>query len=87
MKAGWPGNLPVAQVRVARPTDKLQEVEQFYCQGLGLQQLGSFENHNGYNGVLIGLPGLPYHLEFTAHTRQAVPCPHKRQPVGAIYTR
>jgi hypothetical protein len=46
MKADWPGDLPVAQVRAARPTDKLQEVEQFYCQGLSLQKLGSFEDHN-----------------------------------------
>lgn len=52
MKAGWPRNLPVAQVRLARPTDRLQEVEQFYCPGPGLQKLGSFEKHSGYDGVL-----------------------------------
>ncbi|GAB3530492.1 VOC family protein [Pontibacter brevis] len=70
----WPESLPVAQVRVARPTDKLQEVERFYCEGIGLRKLGSFENHQGYNGIMIGLPGLSYHLEFTQHAAGS-PCP------------
>lgn len=74
MKTDWPNSLPVAQVRIARPTDKLQEVERFYCEGIGLRKLGSFKNHQGYNGVLIGLPGLPYHLEFTQHVAGS-PCP------------
>jgi hypothetical protein len=74
MNPAWPDSLPVAQVRVARPTDKLQEVECFYCQGLGLQKLGSFEKHNGYDGVMIGLPGFAYHLEFTHHLAGS-PCP------------
>lgn len=53
-------------MRVARPTDKLDEVVRFYTQGLGLQILGSFENHEGgFDGVMIGIPGVPYHLEFT----------------------
>ena len=74
MKESWPEELPVTQVRIARPTDKLQEVVRFYCQGLGLRQLGGFENHNGYDGVMVGLPGFPYHLEFTQH-QHGSPCP------------
>lgn len=75
MKTDWPDNLPVAQVRIARPTDRLPEVERFYCEGIGLRKLGSFENHQGYHGVMIGLPGIPYHLEFTQHIAGS-PCPH-----------
>ncbi|MFD2514559.1 VOC family protein [Pontibacter locisalis] len=67
MENVWPEDLPVAQVRIARPTDKLREVESFYCDGVGLKKLGSFEKHAGFDGVMIGLPGLPYHLEFTRH--------------------
>ncbi|WP_439880234.1 VOC family protein [Pontibacter sp. MBLB2868] len=74
MNENWPLTLPVAQVRIARPTDKLKEVEAFYCAGAGLKKLGSFEKHAGYNGVMIGLPGLPYHLEFTQHEKGS-PCP------------
>lgn len=73
-KESWPEELQVAQVRIARPTDKLQEVVRFYCQGLGLRRLGGFENHNGYDGVMVGLPGLGYHLEFTQH-QHGSPCP------------
>ncbi|PTX10473.1 glyoxalase/bleomycin resistance protein/dioxygenase superfamily protein [Pontibacter mucosus] len=73
-KESWPEELQVAQVRIARPTDKLQEVVRFYCQGLGLRKLGGFENHNGYDGVMVGLPGLGYHLEFTQH-QHGSPCP------------
>ena len=63
----WPATLPVRSVRVARPTDQLDEVVRFYTDGLGLSELGRFEGHAGYRGVLLGLPGLEYHLEFTQH--------------------
>jgi len=63
----WPPELPVRRVRWARPTDLLDEVVAFYTDGLGLQELGRFEGHAGYDGVLVGLPGSDYHLEFTKH--------------------
>jgi catechol 2,3-dioxygenase-like lactoylglutathione lyase family enzyme len=53
------------QVRVARPTDKLDEVVHFYRDGLGLTELGSFTDHAGFDGVMLGNPGEQYHLEFT----------------------
>ncbi len=56
----------MAQVRVARPTDRLDEVIRFYTEGLGLEELYRFENHAGYDGVMLGLPGAEYHLEFTS---------------------
>lgn len=70
----WHNDLPAVQVRVARPTDKLQEVISFYNKGLGLPIIGSFEDHQGYDGVMVGLPGMDYHLEFTSH-RNGSPCP------------
>ena len=59
----WPAALPVRAVRVARPTDRLDEVVRFYTDGLGLSELGRFDGHAGYRGVLLGLPGVEYHLE------------------------
>ncbi len=70
----WSAELGVAQVRVARPTDRLVEVTRFYTEGLGLLRLGGFEGHEGYDGVFIGLPGVGYHLEFTTHAAGS-PCP------------
>jgi len=52
---GWPNCLAVAQVRVARPTDQLAEIETFYSTDLGLPVLYRFENHAGYDGVMVGL--------------------------------
>jgi catechol 2,3-dioxygenase-like lactoylglutathione lyase family enzyme len=52
-------------LRVARPTDHLEEVIRFYTEGIGLSILGSFEDHDGFDGVMLGLPGAAYHLEFT----------------------
>ena len=63
----WPTTLPVRSVRIARPTDQLDKVVRFYAQGLGLSELGRFAGHAGYQGVLLGLPGAEYHLEFTQH--------------------
>ena len=50
-------------MRVARPTDRLDEVVRFYRDGLGLTKIGSFAGHAGYTGVMLGLPGAAYHLE------------------------
>ncbi len=73
-KSMWPSELPVAQVRIARPTDKLEEVVRFYSKGLGLKIVTSFQEHAGYSGFIFGLPGADYQLEFTHHDRGS-PCP------------
>lgn len=56
-----------AQLRVARPTDQLDALVTQYRDGLGLEVLGSFEDHEGFDGVMLGRPGLGYHLEFVHH--------------------
>ncbi len=55
----------IPKLRVARPTNDLAPLERFYCAGLGMQRLAGFAAHNGFDGVIIGHPGAPYHLEFT----------------------
>ncbi len=52
-------------LRVARPTDHLEEILHFYERGVGLTRLGSFEDHDGFDGVILGVPRAPCHLEFT----------------------
>src|SRR3954453_18999808 len=59
----WPDRLPAVEVRIARPTDKLGEVIDFYCSDLGLPELFRTTAH-GYQVVMVGLPGDGYHLEF-----------------------
>ena len=50
----------------------MRDVVRFYVDGLGLSELGSFDDHDGFDGVMVGLPGAPYHLEFTHQRRHAV---------------
>jgi catechol 2,3-dioxygenase-like lactoylglutathione lyase family enzyme len=65
---------PVTQVRITRPTDRLAEVVGFYRDALGFEQIDSFEDHAGYDGVMLALPGRRDHLESTHHERGS-PCP------------
>ncbi|HDZ9830291.1 TPA: VOC family protein [Yersinia enterocolitica] len=60
--------LPSTSVmRVARPTDNLKLISEMYCRGLGFSELGSFADHQGFDGVILGHPQHAYHLEFTHH--------------------
>ena len=56
-----------AVLRIARPTDRLQEIATLYCRGLGFERLGEFVDHQGFDGIMIGHPQHAYHLEFTQH--------------------
>ena len=37
-----------------------------YCRGLGLRIIDRFEDHDGFDGVMIGAAGADYHFEFTS---------------------
>jgi catechol 2,3-dioxygenase-like lactoylglutathione lyase family enzyme len=50
---------------VARPTDDLDGVVRFYRDGLGLDVLYEFRDHDGFDGVMLGRKGAGHHLEFT----------------------
>ncbi len=52
-------------LRVARLSDDLEALLPFYRDGLGLQVLGGFEDHAGFDGIMLGHPGAPWHFEFT----------------------
>jgi len=69
-------SLAKAHLRVARPTDHLAEVVQFYRDGLGFAVLYEFTDHDGFDGVMLGYQGAAYHLEFThkrGHTAGRAP--------------
>ncbi len=47
-----------------------------YCRGLGLHVIGGFENHDGFDGVMLGAEGSSYHFEFTRfNTHPVAPAP------------
>lgn len=51
--------------RYARHTNDLNKLEVFYTTIVGLKKLGSFQGHDGYDGLFIGLPENDWHIEFT----------------------
>jgi catechol 2,3-dioxygenase-like lactoylglutathione lyase family enzyme len=64
------------QLRVARHTERLDEVVAFYRDGIGLREIGGFRDHDGYDGVFLELPGTQAHLELTAGGEHGAPAPH-----------
>lgn len=51
--------------RHARHTSDLGPMISFYTEVVGLELLGNFENHDGYDGVFLGFPNQNWELEFT----------------------
>jgi catechol 2,3-dioxygenase-like lactoylglutathione lyase family enzyme len=76
MQRERPGTQPAMQLRVARQTQRLQEVVGFYRDGIGLTQIGGFRGHDGYDGVFLAVPGTGAHLELTNGGRHGAPAPH-----------
>ena len=68
---------PRTTLRVARGTDRLEALERFYVVGLGLEKLDAFVDHEGFDGVMLGTPGAPYHLEFTHQHGHAAGAPSR----------
>ncbi|MBE8724702.1 VOC family protein [Flavobacterium hungaricum] len=52
-------------LRVARHTNDLKKIEDFYVNVLGFEKLGGFEKHDNYDGIFIGKSGLDWNFEFT----------------------
>lgn len=62
---------PVHVLRAARPCSDLDAARRFYIDALGLTVLSQFDDHAGFDGLIVGEPGAPWHLELV-HQRGAV---------------
>lgn len=62
----WPAAMPAVQVRVARPTARLERIAEFYRGVLCLPQ-PHFADDGEWAVVMFGLPGDQYNIEFVAH--------------------
>jgi hypothetical protein len=51
--------------RIARHTEDLERLKNFYMLVPGMQVLGGFQDHDGYDGIFLGLKDADWHLEFT----------------------
>jgi catechol 2,3-dioxygenase-like lactoylglutathione lyase family enzyme len=61
------------QLRIARPVTDLQRAVEMYRRGLGFEEIARFEDHDGFDGVMLGRSGLGYHFEFTCCRTHPVP--------------
>ena len=69
-----------AVMRVARACSDLDTICAQYQGGLGLEVLSSWRNHEGFDGVILGHPQAPHHLEFIHdHHAPPPPRPHEEQ--------
>nr|WP_321357509.1 VOC family protein [uncultured Draconibacterium sp.] len=57
--------------RAARHTNDLKPLIEFYTNIVGLDVLGSFKDHDNYDGVFLGKHGQNWHLEFTKSLTKA----------------
>ena len=65
-----------AHLRIARPVTVLERSVAMYRAGLDLVELGRFENHDGFDGVMLGKHGMGWHFEFThCRTHPVTPSP------------
>jgi catechol 2,3-dioxygenase-like lactoylglutathione lyase family enzyme len=64
------------QLRVARHTERLDEVVAFYRDAIRLPEIGGFRGHAGYDGVFLAVPGTGAHLELTSGGGHPAPTPH-----------
>jgi hypothetical protein len=62
-----------AQLRIARPVSDLRRSESMYCVALNLIVLARFQDHQGFDGVMLGCAGMDYHFEFTQCREHPVP--------------
>ncbi len=69
---------PIRTLRIARPVTDLKRAKAMYGAGLDLHVIGHFEDHAGFDGVMLGRAELQYHFEFThcsAHPVTPTPTP------------
>ena len=62
----------IPKLRVARPTNDLDALRRFYVDALGMSELYAFEGHDGFDGLMVGHPQAPYHMEFTCQVGHVV---------------
>jgi catechol 2,3-dioxygenase-like lactoylglutathione lyase family enzyme len=58
-------------MRVARASSDLERAHHFYCHALGLSVLGTFADHEGFDGLIVGIDGANWQLELV-HEHGAV---------------
>lgn len=57
----------IPKMRVARPTAEINRAITFWTEFVGLEILSQFENHDDYDGAILGYPDTAWELEVIRH--------------------
>ena len=71
--------------RIARPVRDLGRSAIMYQLGLGLSELDRFDDHEGFDGVMLGIKGANFHFEFTYCRRHPVEPSPTREDLLVLY--
>jgi len=64
------------KLRIARHTGRLDELVAFYRDRVGFCEISRFNDHDGYDGVILEVAGTKTHFELTTGGDHASPTPH-----------
>jgi catechol 2,3-dioxygenase-like lactoylglutathione lyase family enzyme len=64
------------RLRIARQTNRLDELVAFYRDQLGFPETGRFVAEDGYDGVFLDIPGTGAHMELVSGGENPPPEPH-----------
>lgn len=65
----------IAAMRTARPTADIDRARDFYERVVGLQVLWSFVDHDGFDGIILGVPDETAQLELVRAPHEVIPSP------------
>lgn len=58
------------RMRVAHPTNDIEQAITFWSRVVGFEILSHFENHDGYDGAILGYPNTQWELEVTRYVSE-----------------
>lgn len=85
MSLASPQPIRPQRVRIARPTHQLDRIAEQYQQGLGMTLLGAFQDHEGYDGVMLGYADSDVHFEWTREAGAAIAPPPHAEDLWVLY--
>lgn len=75
----------IPRLRIARPTSNLHRAVTFWTEIVGFDMLARFEDHDGYDGAIMGHPHASWELEVTHHSSdRPIPSPTEEDLI-ALY--
>ena len=72
-------------MRIAKPVTDIETSFLMYSQGLGLQKIAEFNDHDGFNGIMLGRKDLGWHIEFTYCEYHPVQPLHTAEDLLVLY--